>query len=127
MSTINERFKKMRKECKKNQSEWGKILGLSTSGVSEIESGRRNVTEQHIIMLRNCNEFNVNEGWLRTGEGKMFIEMSPDNQLAYFMGKLLSNEEDTAKKKVFRAMSKLPDEWFLQFYNAIVEESNKNE
>ena len=57
----------------------------------------------------------------------MFVKMSDDEQLANFMGKLFSKEDDTAKKKVFRAMSKLPDEWFLQFYDAIVEESNKNE
>lgn len=67
METINNRFKVLRKACEKTQSEWGKILGISTSGISDIESGRRNVTEQHIIMLSNWREKHINIDWLRNG------------------------------------------------------------
>lgn len=67
METINTRFKKLRKACEKNQTEWGKILGISTSGISDIESGRRNVTEQHLIMLSNWRERHINIDWLRNG------------------------------------------------------------
>lgn len=56
METINDRFKQLRKECKKTQSEWGIILGISSSGVADIESKRRNVTEKHLIMLSNWHE-----------------------------------------------------------------------
>ena len=50
--TINERIRQLRKEeLGMNMEQFGKLLGLSKSGVSEIESGRRNVTEQHIQML----------------------------------------------------------------------------
>ena len=49
---MNSRIKELRKSLDKSQEEFGKILGLSKSGVSEIEAGRRNVTEQHIIMLK---------------------------------------------------------------------------
>ena len=67
MEAINIRFKMLRKACKKNQTEWGKILGIKASGVSDIESGRRNVTEQHIIMLSNWKEQHINIDWLRNG------------------------------------------------------------
>ena len=96
MSTINERFKEMRKKCKKTQTEWGEILGLSTSGVSEIESGRRNVTEQHIIMLRNSKEFNVNEDWLRHGQGEMFKKVPEEDEVAAYVSELLEDEGDNA-------------------------------
>lgn len=69
MDKINIRFKQLRKACKKTQAEWGEILGLSPSGISEIESGRRNVTEKHLIMLSNWKERKINIDWLRTGEG----------------------------------------------------------
>ncbi len=53
MESINVRFKDLRKACNKTQEDMGHILGLSRSGISEIESGRRSVTEQHLIMLKN--------------------------------------------------------------------------
>lgn len=69
METINNRFKQLRLACEKSQEEFGKILGLTKSGVSDIERGRRSVTNQHLIMLSNWHEYNVNIEWLRTGEG----------------------------------------------------------
>ena len=67
MKEINMRFKLLREACKKTQGEFGKILGLSVSGVSDIERGKRNVTDQHLIMLSNWHERKVNIDWLRTG------------------------------------------------------------
>lgn len=67
METINDRFRLLRMKCNKSQEEFGKILGLSRSGVSEIESGRREVNERHIIMLSNWKDVRVNIDWLRNG------------------------------------------------------------
>lgn len=78
MDAINERFKELRKACKKNQTDFGKILGLSVSGVSDIEVGRRSVTEKHLIMLSNWEEYNINIDWLRTGVGEMFLPTETD-------------------------------------------------
>lgn len=86
---MNERFKKLRKALGLTQGEFGKILGLSTSGVSEIEAGRRKVTEQHLIMLSNYKKKIVNINWLRTGEGEMFKERSPSDEVGYYVEDLL--------------------------------------
>ena len=78
-------MKELRKSLNKSQEDFGKILGLSKSGVSEIEAGRRNVTEQHIIMLKNYTDVvhgNINENWLRYGEGEMFLPMDKETELA---------------------------------------------
>ncbi|MCI9026338.1 MAG: helix-turn-helix transcriptional regulator [Dorea sp.] len=77
METINDRFKQLRKECHKTQEEWGHILGITRPGVTDIESGRRNVNEKHLIMLSNWKERKVNIEWLRTGEG------GPDNMFLH--------------------------------------------
>lgn len=71
---MNERLVALRKACQKKQSEFAAVLGMSQSGLADIESGRRNVTERHLIMLSNWEEYNVNIEWLRTGEGEMFLE-----------------------------------------------------
>lgn len=94
METVNDRFRILRKECGKTQSEMGKVLGLSVSGVSEIEKGRRNVTEQHLIMLSNWKERFVNIDWLRTGEGEMFIELPEEDETAAIVYELLGPEKN---------------------------------
>lgn len=112
---MNNRIKELRTSLKKSQEEFGKILGLSKSGVSEIESGRRNVTEQHIIMLRNHKEPDgkiVNEEWLRTGEGEMFIPKTREDAIAELTLDLLKEEPDSFRNRVVSALAKLSaDEW----------------
>lgn len=66
---INERFKELRKAFGLSQEELGNKIGLSKSGISNIESGTRNVTDKHIKLI--CSEFPINEDWLRTGAGEM--------------------------------------------------------
>lgn len=105
MDPINERFKVLRKECNKTQTEWGKILGIQTSGISDIEKGRRRVTEQHIIMLRNWNEFKINEKWLRTGEGEMFLMPQKNDLIA--KAALLLGDHDPVFEAFVDTYSKL--------------------
>lgn len=72
----NERVKNLRKFLDMSQEEFGRILGISKSGVSDIEAGRRSVTDQHIIMICQNPSLSpaVNPEWLRDGTGEMFIE-----------------------------------------------------
>lgn len=91
---INTRFKELRIKCEKSQEEWGKLLGLTKSGVSDIERGRRNVTEQHLIMLSNWKGKSVNIEWLRTGEGEMFKKRPPADEVASYTEDLLDHKED---------------------------------
>jgi transcriptional regulator with XRE-family HTH domain len=65
MNPINERVKELRLKLKMSQSDFGKAIGLSKSGISNIENGTRAVRENHIKLL--CSTFNVSETWLRTG------------------------------------------------------------
>lgn len=111
---MNERLKELRIYLGKSQEEFGKILGLSKSGISEIESGRRNVTDQHIIMLKNCSEFFINENWLRTGEGKPLMDVSREEEIAKFTKTLLLEETDSFKNRLISALAKMTvDEWEL--------------
>lgn len=59
-----------------SQEAFGKRLGITGASISRVESGDRSPSEQ--LTLAICREFNVNEEWLRTGQGDMF------NQSAYF-------------------------------------------
>ena len=83
---MNERMKLLRTTLKMSQEEFGKLLGITKSGVSEIESGRRKVTEQHLIMLHNHK---INDHWIRTGEGEMFKKQLSNDEISEYIIDLL--------------------------------------
>ena len=93
MESINVRFKDLRKACNKTQEDMGHILGLSRSGISEIERGRRSVTEQHLIMLKNWDEKPINIEWLRTGQGEMFKQLTNQEELMKYTALLLKDNK----------------------------------
>lgn len=114
MSDINSRFKELRKNCNKSQEDFGKILGLTKSGVSDIERGKRNVTEQHLIMLKNWTEKPINIEWLRTGEGEMFLPLDRQEQIANLTATLFKGEKDSFKERLILALAGLDEsEWEL--------------
>lgn len=117
---INERIKVLRKEgLKMNMEEFGELLGITKSGVSEIESGRRNVTDQHIKMLtvapvksKDDGEKNINADWLRTGEGEMFVPLDEEIELMQWAGRVLSQQPQDFQKRFVKMLMKLSDaEW----------------
>lgn len=108
---INQRFKELRKQCKKSQEEWGEILGISRSGIADIEAGRRNVTNKHIKLLsvETIDGKTINEEWLRNGTGKPFKELSRNQALTEFAADII-NEEYSFRARLVEALSKLSDE-----------------
>lgn len=75
---MNERLRQVRKYLKLSQEEFGRRLGVTGAGISRLESGERNITEQ--MLLAVCREFNISEEWLRNGNGKMITD-SNDNAI----------------------------------------------
>lgn len=68
-----ERLFCIRKALKMTQIEFAKIVNSSNGHVSDMEKDRKNITESTIELLKlKCN---VNEDWLRTGSGEMFLKM----------------------------------------------------
>ena len=72
---MNERLKQLRKALKLYQGDFAKQIGLTQTSLSVIESGRNSLTDRNIKLI--CSTFNVNERWLRDGEGEMFAAPSP--------------------------------------------------
>ena len=67
---INERIRTLRKALKLKQADFGKQIGLTHTSLSMIERGTNALTDKNIRLI--CTTFNVNEKWLRTGNGNMF-------------------------------------------------------
>lgn len=68
---MNERIKLLRKSLGMTLEKFGEHLGVKKSTLSNIESGRSSLTDRMLKSI--CHEFNVNEEWLRTGTGEMFV------------------------------------------------------
>jgi transcriptional regulator with XRE-family HTH domain len=76
MNSLQERLKSLRKKLGLTQGAFGETLGLKDSLISRIESGQVPLTDKNVELL--CLKHNVNETWLRDGEGEMFNEQTPD-------------------------------------------------
>lgn len=68
---VIERLKQLRKVLKMNQTNFAMQLGITQTAYSMIENGNNPLSDRHIKVI--CSAFNVNENWLRTGEGDMFF------------------------------------------------------
>jgi len=108
MSTANERFREVRKACKKNQEEWGNIIGISRVGITEIEAGRRNVTDKHLVALKN-SDFPINTDWIKTGTGEMFYKRTRNQELQEFLNDVNREDDNSFKKRFFTALAKLDE------------------
>lgn len=69
---MNERIHELRKTLGLSQKEFAKQIGLKQTSISIIEKPGSTITEQNIKAI--CLRFCVNETWLRTGSGPMFLE-----------------------------------------------------
>lgn len=106
MANTNERIKYLRKEILHlTQQEFSEALNISRSNMGNIETGQISLTERVISDI--CEKYSVNEEWLRTGEGEMFIPKTRNQQITDFLGDLIKEEDGTFKKRLIEAMSKL--------------------
>jgi transcriptional regulator with XRE-family HTH domain len=106
---IGERIKEARRALKKTQQAFADTIGLKRNTIASYEIG--NVLPSDRTIADICREFNVNEEWLRTGEGEMFLQRSRDEELAAFFGDVLSGQQDF-KRRLLAALSRLDErEW----------------
>lgn len=112
MENIGERIRHIRESLgnngkKMSQAEFAKKIGIGATAIGNLEAGIRNPSDRTILDI--CREYNVNETWLRTGEGEMFVPMSRTDEIAAFIGKTLSGG-DNIKQRLIWALSQLDEE-----------------
>ena len=121
---MNQRIKQLRRSLDLTQQDFAERIGLKQNSIALIESGKRNISNQAVLSI--CREFNVNETWLRTGEGEMFNEMDREEQIAYYLGDIFSDPGDTFKKRLVAALAAMDEsEWAAveAFARKLIEQS----
>lgn len=76
--TLKDRIRKVRKSLDLTQKTFAERIGMKSNTIATYEMGRAVPSDATINNI--CKEFNVNETWLRTGEGEMFIP-APTSEL----------------------------------------------
>lgn len=97
---------------------------LEKKGVTRTEFAENlNVTQPYISKIINkgsipsdrliediCQKFNIDEKWLRTGIGKMEPEITKEELIAEFIGRVLRDKDDSFKKRYIAMLSKLDED-----------------
>ena len=108
MPTQQDRLKKIRFEFKLNQSQAAKQIGVTQQTWNNAERGRTNLTRKNAELV--AKEFNINLGWLLTGEGSMTGETE-----------VLKNIQDRKLVKLiqFSILNLLPSQ-FYSYLNGFI-------
>lgn len=108
MADIKDRIKLARTTLGKTQAEFAQAINRTQSLFARYENGTNNINDRTIADI--CREFNVNEQWLRAGEGPMFREQDNlDNMLTADVAKLVRSSDEFTKKLIHNYLS-LPQE-----------------
>lgn len=128
---MNERLKKLRKTLDLTQQEFGKRIGVKRNTIATYESGRNEPIDSVFSLI--CREFNVNENWLKTGEGDMFVKI-PEEDLYSKAAASALKEDDAVAIEGLKLYCSLPPEarrtveqYILQLADMIEEHKNKKE
>lgn len=110
MINTKERIKQIRKKEGLTQTQFGERIGVKGNTITNYETGLRTPTDA--VLKSICREFNVNEDWLRTGEGEMFKPLSRSETIAKFAGELMKDEDDSFRRQLVEALAQLDEkEW----------------
>ena len=74
---LDERIKKIRTALNLNQTDFGKKIGVKQTTIAGYENGVRQPLDTVIASI--CRVFSVNEEWLRTGKGEMFVALDEED------------------------------------------------
>lgn len=95
---IGKRLRQLRRTLDLTQQEFADKLGIKRNTVASYETKDDREPVGAVISLI-CREFNVNEEWLRTGNGEMFVEIDKDEELMRWAGTVLSDSDESFRKR----------------------------
>lgn len=103
---MKERIRKLRRTLDLTQQEFADKIGMKRNTIANYETGRNEPSASVISLI--CREFNVNEVWLRTGEGgdeNMFLKPQKNDLVA--KAAILLGEKDPIFEAFVETYSKL--------------------
>lgn len=101
------RFKLLRQELGMTQEEFGSKIGVARNTIAQYESGR--IVPSNPVIANICKEYSVNETWLLTGEGDMFKNITPSEEIESFLSTLAISGDENFKKRLILYLAQMKD------------------
>lgn len=98
-------------KCGGNRSKFARSVNITPAYAAQLYAGDRIPSDRTIADI--CREFGVDRIWLETGAGEPFKPVDRNEQIATVLGKAIAGN-DTARDRLIRAFSQLPDDMFAQ-------------
>lgn len=112
MDTISARIAAVIKASGLTKTAFAERLNVSQSFVSRLAVGASVPSDRTIADI--CREFNVNEHWLRTGEGEMFSTLSREEEITKFAMEIIRDPDSEFQRQLLTTMARLePAQWKL--------------
>jgi len=96
---MRERFIQLRKEFNLSQTALAEALGVSRTFINLYENGNRDISDRTVKDF--CRIYNINESWLRTGEGDMYAPLDRESEIAQIVNTLYK-EDDPVKLELVK-------------------------
>ena len=96
MSSINDRIAECVKASGLTKTAFAERINVSQSFISNLCLNKKVPSDRTISDI--CREFNVSEGWLRTGEGTMFVPLDDDAELIEIFAQIGQSEDELIKR-----------------------------
>ncbi len=79
-----------------SREKFGAPIGMTDSEIKNIETGTTQLKENKIPLI--CSQYNVNETWLRTGNGEVFVPKSRGEEIGEIVrGAAQADPEEAVK------------------------------
>ncbi len=95
---MNERIKLLRESLGLSQKAFSEKILVGSSTLAMWELGTRTIKDIHISKI--CSEFNVDENWLRTGNGEMFVQLDRDEAIVEWAASITNPVKDGEDEEV---------------------------
>lgn len=105
---MKDRLKQLRNKEGFTQQEFADKIGIQRSTYAKYEIGRNEPIDAVVKLI--CDKFHVNENWLRTGEGEMFIEVDQKDDIQRMVDEMLANDSADLKRRLVAAILRLSPE-----------------
>ena len=99
---MKDRIKQVRKLKNLTQTAFGEIIGVKGNTVTNYETDA--------VIKSICREFDVNEEWIRTGNGEMFTPGIKDKQISAMLADVMKSGEDSFRHRLVSALARLDDD-----------------
>lgn len=122
---IGPQIKELRKKLSMTQSEFAEAINLSRNYIAMMEIDQREPSDRTIQDI--CEKFNVNEVWLRTGEGEPFQEETRQEQIMRFAAQTVKGSDEFRKAFVSMLAKMDAEDWkaLANIFDSLADEIKK--